>query len=111
MKKQDTKPLTGVRVLEFCHIAAGSFVGSLLTDLGVDVVKVERRDGGDRLRAWPPLSKGPKGDVFSENFASINRNKRSITADFSGKLSFLLRKIFVGTGQNLQLRSQSHKIV
>ena len=76
-----TKPLEGVRVLEFGQIAAGPFAGSLLADLGADVVKVERPNGGDAFRSWPPLTTGPDGDVFSENFASLNRNKRSIVAD------------------------------
>ncbi len=75
------KPLAGVKVLEFGQIAAGPFAGSLLADLGADVVKVERPDGGDAFRSWPPLTTGPDGDVFSENFASLNRNKRSIVAD------------------------------
>ncbi len=74
-------PLNGIRVLEFGQIAAGPFAGSLLADLGADVVKVERPDGGDGMRSWPPLSENNKGEVFSENFASLNRNKRSITAN------------------------------
>ncbi len=75
------KPLHGVRVLEFGQIAAGPFAGSLMADLGADVVKVERPDGGDGMRSWPPLSANEDGDAYSENFASLNRNKRSITAD------------------------------
>ncbi len=74
-------PLDGVRVLEFGQIAAGPFTGSLLADLGADVVKVERPDGGDGMRSWPPLTDNGAGDVYSENFASLNRNKRSITAN------------------------------
>lgn len=74
-------PLSGIRVLEFGQIAAGPFAGSLLADLGADVVKVERPDGGDGMRSWPPLTANNKGDVFGENFASLNRNKRSITAN------------------------------
>ncbi len=73
-------PLEGLKVLEFGQIAAGPFAGSLLADLGADVVKVERPDGGDGMRDWPPLS-GEGSGVFSENFASLNRNKRSVTAD------------------------------
>lgn len=73
-------PLEGLKVLEFGQIAAGPFAGSLLADLGADVVKVERPDGGDGMRDWPPLAERD-GQVFSENFASLNRNKRSITAD------------------------------
>lgn len=67
-------------MLEFGQIAAGPFAGSLLADLGADVVKVERPDGGDGMRVWPPISKTSQGS-YSENFASVNRNKRSITAD------------------------------
>lgn len=63
-------PLQGVRVVEFCEVAAGPFCGMLLADMGADVIKVERPEG-DSLRQWPPLSEG-----FSENFASVNRNKR-----------------------------------
>ncbi|HET9246746.1 MAG TPA: CoA transferase, partial [Xanthobacteraceae bacterium] len=43
-------PLAGVRVLEFGQIAAGPFAGSLLADLGADVVKVENPAGGDGMR-------------------------------------------------------------
>ena len=74
-------PLAGIRVLELGQIAAGPFAGSLLADLGADVVKVERPDGGDGMRNWPPLTGGADGEVFSENFASVNRNKRSVTLD------------------------------
>ncbi len=75
-------PLNGIRVLEFGQIAAGPFVGMLLADLGADVVKVERPDGGDGMRDWPPLvSDGSGGDRFSGNFASLNRNKRSMGLD------------------------------
>jgi crotonobetainyl-CoA:carnitine CoA-transferase CaiB-like acyl-CoA transferase len=74
-------PLSGLRVVEFGQIAAGPFAGSLLADLGADVVKVEKPAGGDDLRQWPPVSIGADGDGYSENFASINRNKRSITLD------------------------------
>ncbi|TPJ18919.1 CoA transferase [Mesorhizobium sp. B2-7-3] len=66
-------PLEGVKVVEFCQVAAGPFCAMLLADFGADVVKVENVEGGDGMRQWPPLTSG-----FSENFASLNRNKRSI---------------------------------
>ena len=66
--------LTGVTVLEICNVAAGPFCGMLLADMGADVIKIEHPEGGDTLRAWPPLNGG-----YSENFASLNRNKRSVT--------------------------------
>jgi crotonobetainyl-CoA:carnitine CoA-transferase CaiB-like acyl-CoA transferase len=71
----NTLPLAGVRVIEFCHVAAGPFCAMVLADMGADLIKVEPLQG-DGLRAWPPHSDG-----FSENFASINRNKRSIALD------------------------------
>jgi len=66
--------LQGITVLEFCNVAAGPFCGMLLADMGADIIKVENPDGGDTLRSWPPITDG-----YSENFASLNRNKRSIT--------------------------------
>jgi len=69
-------PLSGVRVIEFCNVAAGPFCAMLLADMGADVVKVENPQGGDSMRQWPPLNQG-----YSENFASLNRNKRSVTLD------------------------------
>ena len=68
-------PLAGVRVVEFCQVAAGPFCGMLLADFGADVVKVEPQEG-DTLRQWPPIRNG-----FSENFASLNRGKRSVALD------------------------------
>jgi crotonobetainyl-CoA:carnitine CoA-transferase CaiB-like acyl-CoA transferase len=73
--------LSGLRVLEFGQILAAPFAGSLFADLGADVVKVERPDGGDGMRQWPPLTANNSGATYSENFASINRNKRSIAVD------------------------------
>ena len=81
MKKSNRGPLEGVRVLEFAQIAAGPFAGSLFADLGADVVKIERPDGGDGLREWPPIIVGDGGERFSGNFVSVNRNKRSVTID------------------------------
>jgi len=68
-------PLQGVSVVEFCQVAAGPFCGMLLADFGADVVKIEPPEG-DSLRQWPPLSDG-----YSENFASLNRGKRSVALD------------------------------
>lgn len=44
----------------------------LLADMGAEVIKIEPPEG-DGLRQWPPLTDG-----FSENFASVNRNKKSV---------------------------------
>lgn len=67
--------LQGVQVVEFCQIAAGPFCGMLLADFGASVTKVEPPEG-DAMRQWPPLTQG-----YSENFASINRGKKSVVLD------------------------------
>jgi crotonobetainyl-CoA:carnitine CoA-transferase CaiB-like acyl-CoA transferase len=69
-------PLQDIQVVELCTVAAGPYCGMLLADLGADVIKVEIPGGGDSMRAWPPITDG-----FSENFASLNRNKRSVALD------------------------------
>lgn len=72
MHQEET--LQGIRVIEFCNVAAGPFCGMLLADMGADVIKVEAPGTGDTLRSWAPITDG-----YSENFASLNRNKRCIT--------------------------------
>ncbi len=74
-----TLPLEGVRVIEVGQALAGPLAGVLLADMGADVIKVEKPDGGDDARIWgPPF--GPDG-VTSLYFHSQNRNKRSVTLD------------------------------
>lgn len=86
---QDMLPLKGIKVIEFCNVAAGPYCGMLLADMGADVLKVEHPDG-DSLRAWPPISDG-----YSENFASLNRNKRSITLDLKNPVDVRKAKALV----------------
>ncbi|MFM0558010.1 CoA transferase [Paraburkholderia sediminicola] len=83
--------LEGVRVIEICNVAAGPFCGMLLADMGADVVKIEHPEGGDSLRSWPPITDG-----FSENFASLNRNKRSIALNLKDAEDVRLAKALIG---------------
>jgi crotonobetainyl-CoA:carnitine CoA-transferase CaiB-like acyl-CoA transferase len=72
-------PLEGVRVIEVGQALAGPLAGAVLADMGADVIKVEKPDGGDDARAWgPPF--GPDGET-SLYFYGQNRNKRSVTLD------------------------------
>lgn len=89
-------PLDGVRVIELCNVAAGPFCGMLLADMGADLVKVENPSGGDTLRSWPPISDG-----YSENFASLNRNKRSVTLDLKNPDDLARFKLLVKTADVL----------
>lgn len=86
-------PLSGIRVLELGQIAAGPFAGSLLADLGADVVKIENPSLGDGMRSWPPLRENDAGEAYSENFASLNRNKRSVTLDLKSQADIARFKV------------------
>jgi crotonobetainyl-CoA:carnitine CoA-transferase CaiB-like acyl-CoA transferase len=70
--------LDGVKVLDFSRVLAGPFATMMLGDLGAEVIKVERPDGGDETRSW-----GPPFDASGQAtyFLSVNRNKRSVVLD------------------------------
>ncbi len=70
--------LDDLTVLDVTQVVAGSFASMSLADLGADVLKVERPDGGDIGRSNPPHVAGR-----SAYFASVNRNKRSLALDLS----------------------------
>ena len=68
--------LEGTRVLAFENGLAGPLCSRLLADLGAEVVKVERPDGGDVTRSWDTLAGG-----LSSGFVWMNRGKRSVVLD------------------------------
>jgi crotonobetainyl-CoA:carnitine CoA-transferase CaiB-like acyl-CoA transferase len=69
--------LDGVLVADFSRVLAGPLCTMTLGDLGADVVKVERPDGGDDTREWGP----PWHDEGATYYLGLNRNKRSVTLD------------------------------
>lgn len=78
--------LSHLRVLDLSRVLAGPWSGQILADLGADVIKVERPGSGDDTRAWgPPFLKDAEGENTSEAayYLSANRNKRSVTIDFT----------------------------
>ena len=68
--------LAGVRVLDIGRYIAGPFCAALLGDLGADVIRVERVDGGED-RWVTPVAPGGDGALFMQ----VNRNKRSLALD------------------------------
>lgn len=82
MDSVDSLPLRGVRILDFTRILSGPYCSLLLSDLGADVIKVERSPTGDDTRAWgPPFLN--EADGISTYFAALNRGKRSISLDLT----------------------------
>lgn len=78
--------LSHLRVLDLSRVLAGPWAGQILADLGADVIKVERPGSGDDTRAWgPPFLKDAEGENTTEAayYLSANRNKQSVTIDFT----------------------------
>ena len=71
-------PLAGIRVIEVGTMITASLAGMMLADLGAEVIKVERREGGDPFRGF-------RGGIYSPHFTAYNRGKRSITLDLAKK--------------------------
>src|SRR5262249_12933958 len=66
--------LQGIRVIEIASYVTGPLAGLLLADMGADVVKLEQPGQGDPFRGWGE-------NLYSSNFRSLNRNKKSLTLD------------------------------
>ena len=74
-------PLTGMKVIELTQIVAGPVCGLMLADMGADVIKVEKVNGGDdSRRSLPPDIKGE-----SAAFLMLNRNKRGVALNLKSE--------------------------
>ena len=70
-------PLSGMVILDLTQILAGPMCTMVLADMGADVIKVEKPNGGDdNRRMGPPFVKD-----WSAGFLAANRNKRSLVID------------------------------
>ncbi|MBX3693703.1 MAG: CoA transferase [Steroidobacteraceae bacterium] len=79
-------PLQGVRVLDLSRVLAGPWATQALADLGAEVIKVERPQGGDDTRQWgPPYARDAEGRDTTESayYLSANRGKRSVAIDLA----------------------------
>lgn len=70
--------LAGIRVLDLSSIVAGPTASMILSDLGADIIKVERIGGGEDGRAM-----GPHRGEWGAYFVALNRGKRSITLNLA----------------------------
>src|SRR3954463_5294223 len=80
--------LEGILVADFSRVLAGPLAAMVLGDLGADVIKVERPDGGDDTRAWGP----PWRDGVSTYYLALNRNKRSLALDLADESDRVLAR-------------------
>jgi len=77
--------LDGIKIVDLSRVLAGPWSTQNLADLGADVIKVERPGVGDDTRSWgPPFVSRTEGDAQdAAYFFCANRNKRSLTLDFT----------------------------
>lgn len=73
-------PLEGIKVLDVSQIMAGPYCTMVLGDMGAEVIKVEKANGGDDSRQM-----GPYVNEESTCFAQINRNKKSISLNLKSE--------------------------
>ncbi|MBH0086442.1 CoA transferase [Psychrobacter sp. SCQQ22] len=72
--------LHGIKVLDLSRVLAGPSCTQVLADLGAEVIKIERPHIGDETRHWAPPT---FSDDTSAYYATINRNKKSLTVDIT----------------------------
>ncbi|MEY4466827.1 MAG: hypothetical protein RIR21_620 [Pseudomonadota bacterium] len=77
--------LDDIKVVDLSRVLAGPWSTQNLADLGADVIKIERPGVGDDTRSWgPPFVSHTEGDAQdAAYFFCANRNKRSLTLDFT----------------------------
>lgn len=81
--------LSHLKVLDLSRVLAGPWASQLLADMGAEVIKIEKPDGGDDTRQWgPPYLNDDSGIETSESayFLCTNRGKKSVCIDIKSKL-------------------------
>ena len=78
--KFSSLPLEGVQIVDMTRVLAAPYATMNLSDLGANVIKIERPGSGDETRKWGPPFISP---TLSNYFASCNRNKKSVVVDYT----------------------------
>lgn len=71
-------PLSGIKIIDLGTMITAPLAAMMLGDLGAEVVKIERQDGGDPFRSF-------NGSLYSPHFVSFNRNKVSLPLDLQSE--------------------------
>jgi len=78
---QTRLPLEGINVVEIGQALAGPLSGVILADLGAEVIKIEKPNGGDDARLWGPMATEDASLMFN----ATNRSKKSVVLDLKAK--------------------------
>ena len=78
MNRTVSASLTGVRIVELTAMITGPLAGTMLADLGAEVIKVENPPEGDPFRSF-------RGGNYSPYFCTYNRNKQSVALNLKAQ--------------------------
>ena len=89
--------LSGIKVADFSHFIAGPLCSMILADMGAEVIKIEKADGGDDFRRIRP----PVTEQEGAAFLWTNRNKKSIALDLNqgGRAAIQLERGAAGSAR------------
>lgn len=89
--------LSHLKILDLSRVLAGPWASQLLADMGAEVIKIEKPDGGDDTRHWgPPYLKDHNHEPTNESayFLCTNRGKKSVCVDMrSDKGQSIIRSL------------------
>ncbi len=93
---EGTRPLAGIRVIDFSTLVAGPWCGRLLADCGAEVIKIEAAGEGDVLRHSTPVPGG-----ISRTFAHFNCGKQCIALDLKAPAGVEIARRLIATADVL----------
>lgn len=85
-------PLHGIRVLDFGRFIAAPYCAMLLADFGADVIRIERREGGED-RYLAPVTETGEGPLF----IALNRNKRGLALELAHPAAREIKRRLIAT--------------
>lgn len=97
---ENNGPLSGIRVFDMTRILAGPSASQIMGDFGADILKIEKPGDGDDTRKWgPPFVKDANGNDSRESayYLSCNRNKKSLSLDFTKPEGLAIAKKLIAT--------------
>lgn len=94
-------PLAGVKILDLTRVLSGPLATAWLSDMGAEVIKLEQPGVGEQIRVAEPIINGE-----SAYFATLNRNKRTITLDLKNEKG---KEIFLRLVQDVDVVTENFR--
>jgi crotonobetainyl-CoA:carnitine CoA-transferase CaiB-like acyl-CoA transferase len=88
--------LSGIKVLEFSEFISGPYCGKMLSNMGAEVLKLEKPGFGDRSRSYGPFPEDLPHPEKSGLFLFLNTNKSSVTLNLETATGLKIFKELLG---------------